>query len=574
MSDNSIDICNVNVRSLNNSKIDAIKAELMLNFDLICLTETHLPYADVNDTSLPGFHHIMCKNREGRMGGGVALYAAEYIAISRIYDFEIPMLEAMWVQVKVGKNVFHLCVCYRPPNNDAEFWVKLQDSLDLALRGGAKTIILTGDLNADFHTRPGELLKLFSYSNNLTIHILEPTRITPTTATVLDQMLSNVPSLISQVEVLDPISNCDHCPVRLTLSFKQKFNKPHAFKRHVWDYKRANAEEFRSLLRGFDWDECFGDGDLNSVCGKWTTSFLNIARQCIPNRVVTVRPCDKTFYTPELRRLRRKKNRLHRKAKASNDADDWLKFRVTRNLYNGKIAEAKTRAESDKASKLKDAKTISTKKWWQLAKGFIKPDAALKSSYPPLKVGNVTLCDDKEKAESFNEFFLQSSNIDDSNMPEPDSEFHGEQRLSEIVITEKDVLDLVKCLDINKASGPDTVSHAMLKMAGDTIVPSLTKLFNLSFEQSIFPSMWKKANVVPIFKKEDNAVRDNYRPVSLLSCVAKLFERAVFKYVFNFLMISRSWARFSSSQKTTGLPLALDLLTASLTQSRMATSFA
>ena len=75
----------------------------------------------------------------------------------------------------------------------------------------------------------------------------------------------------------------------------------------------------------------------------------------------------------------------------------------------------------------------------------------------------------------------------------------------------------------------------MLKKAGDSIVPSLTKLCNLSLSKGIFPNSWKKANVIPIHKKNDNALVDNYRPVSLLSCVGKLLERAVLKHVFNFL---------------------------------------
>ena len=67
------------------------------------------------------------------------------------------------------------------------------------------------------------------------------------------------------------------------------------------------------------------------------------------------------------------------------------------------------------------------------------------------------------------------------------------------------------------------VSHRMIKMAGDIIVPSLTRLCNLSLSVSGFPSMCKKANVGPIFKKNYSAVQDNYRPESLLSCVFKLF---------------------------------------------------
>ena len=80
----------------------------------------------------------------------------------------------------------------------------------------------------------------------------------------------------------------------------------------------------------------------------------------------------------------------------------------------------------------------------------------------------------------------------------------------------------------------------MLKMAGDSIVPSLTKLFNLSLRLTTYPSQWKKANVVPVFKKGDASTPDNYRPVSILSCVGKLFERAVFKYMYNFLRDNNS----------------------------------
>ena len=75
----------------------------------------------------------------------------------------------------------------------------------------------------------------------------------------------------------------------------------------------------------------------------------------------------------------------------------------------------------------------------------------------------------------------------------------------------------------------------MLKKAGYAITPSLTKLFNLSLTKGNFPGSWKKAYVTLLFKKNDKSIVDNYRPVSLLSCVGKLFERAVFKYVFNFL---------------------------------------
>ena len=106
--------------------------------------------------------------------------------------------------------------------------------------------------------------------------------------------------------------------------------------------------------------------------------------------------------------------------------------------------------------------------------------------------------------------------------------------LNTIDITQEDVLDQLKNLDTNKALGPDGISPKLLKKAAKPISKILQYIFNLSIKTSKFPSAWKKANVVPIHKKGDKSVIDNYRPVSLLSVVAKVFERIVFKYVYNY----------------------------------------
>ena len=137
------------------------------------------------------------------------------------------------------------------------------------------------------------------------------------------------------------------------------------------------------------------------------------------------------------------------------------------------------------AEKLQDCANLSSKKWCCLAKSFFKKDAG-HSSYPCLIVDSETICDNCENAQVFNEFFLESSRLDDQQIPKPDATCNVERTLSHVVITER----------------------------------------NLSLSSGIYPKSWKRANVVLIYKKNANAITDNYRPVSLL------FERSVFKYVF------------------------------------------
>ena len=114
---NIIHIYNVNIRSLSDGKIDTIKAELMLNIDMISLTETNLPHARLTDFDLSGFYAILREDRVGKLDGVVALYAAEHLGINHLYAYKITELEVMWVNVKAGNNVFLLCVWYRPPNS-------------------------------------------------------------------------------------------------------------------------------------------------------------------------------------------------------------------------------------------------------------------------------------------------------------------------------------------------------------------------------------------------------------------------------------------------------------------------
>ena len=159
MATNVLDLCHINIRSLNDDKIDAIKAEMVTEYDIICLTETNLPTARVTDLNLIGFHSLIRKDHFGRTGGGVGIYVANHLGVTRIYDYEIPNLEALWVKIKAGNNTVLICVCYRPPNARADFWTNFQDSIDLAKQSGIDKIIIAGDFNADLQTRERHFLK-------------------------------------------------------------------------------------------------------------------------------------------------------------------------------------------------------------------------------------------------------------------------------------------------------------------------------------------------------------------------------------------------------------------------------
>ena len=90
---------------------------------------------------------------------------------------------------------------------------------------------------------------------------------------------------------------------------------------------------------------------------------------------------------------------------------------------------------------------------------------------------------------------------------------------------------IISCLDPQKAFGTDDINHRMVIASEHSICPPLCKLFNLSLRKIWFPSFWKLAYVTAVFKKSDKSITSNYRPISLFSCVSRIFERTVFKYV-------------------------------------------
>ena len=89
-------------------------------------------------------------------------------------------------------------------------------------------------------------------------------------------------------------------------------------------------------------------------------------------------------------------------------------------------------------------------------------------------------------------------------------------------------------LDISKANGPDNISNKILKKISTSLAPPLTKLCNLSLTSGIFPDHWKEAHVSPIFKKNDRQNKNNFRPISLLSNLAKILERLVFNILYKY----------------------------------------
>ena len=87
----------------------------------------------------------------------------------------------------------------------------------------------------------------------------------------------------------------------------------------------------------------------------------------------------------------------------------------------------------------------------------------------------------------------------------------------------------------SKATGVHGVSARILKIAAPSIAPSLNKLSSICIERGTFPTAWKQAKVTPIHKQKSKSDKNNYRQISVLPVLSKVFERHLHNSLSTFL---------------------------------------
>ena len=88
-------------------------------------------------------------------------------------------------------------------------------------------------------------------------------------------------------------------------------------------------------------------------------------------------------------------------------------------------------------------------------------------------------------------------------------------------------------LDIKKATGPDNLGNLVYTNLRKTVSKSVFLIFQTFLNKGIFPETWKLSEVVPIFKDGNKSDIKRYRPISLLGCISKIFEKVLFDYIHN-----------------------------------------
>ena len=179
------------------------------------------------------------------------------------------------------------------------------------------------------------------------------------------------------------------------------------------------------------------------------------------------------------------------------------------------------------------------KKIWDIIKTLLPSKS--KSCNNTQNLHDIALDNLAKQAEQFNEFFCNigeklSNKI--STYQANHFQTYLTKRVSESMFLEPanitEIVNTILSLNVNKAVGHDFPAY-YLKIAPFSIAPFLLILINYAFSNGIFPNNSKISKVVPIHKNGDTNNPNNFRPISLLTCFSKIFEKIIFKRITCFL---------------------------------------
>lgn len=580
-SDLSFSIIHTNIRSFHANGNDFCNFMKLCNyrFSIVCLSETWLNSSNYEQALIPNYSHV-CRFRKDKSGGGVSIFIESQLKFSMRDDISTiaGSIEAVFVEIhkssiNANRNVIVGCI-YRPPKSPiSEFNDALKTILG-SLSKEDKHMYLTGDyninlLNSDTHIPSAEFAELF-FSHSFFPSINKPTRVSSTTATIIDNIFINNIHSNSVTAGILAADISDHCPIfcvspfRLTAPDTDNYITKRIF-------NDRNKTKFMEMLNSSDWTVCRQQTDCQIAFTTFYDQYKTCFDNCFPPTRIKIGYKNRLHWlTEDLKRSIKRKNALYCKFLKSKSSPDKEVY----SDYKRSLRAALRRAEKAHYDQLFAQYKNNLKKSWGVIKEIICKKQTVSNTPLSINVEGIETSDPSVISQAFNKYFVNvgpslAQSIPTSHIA-PTSYIETSIPTSMYVrpVTELEISNLIRDLK-NSSPGPDGIPPAIIKDTVDFIIPTLTHVINLSLTQGVFPSELKNAKVIPLFKSGDACSVNNYRPISLLPCFSKIFEKCMATRLIDFIaennILYKYQFGFRQKHSTNiALNLLVDKITASL----------
>ena len=151
------------------------------------------------------------------------------------------------------------------------------------------------------------------------------------------------------------------------------------------------------------------------------------------------------------------------------------------------------------------------------------------------------ITDSKKVSNKFNTYFNKVAQKLAEKIPKTNNKFQdylknpNEHSLYLTEVYPDEVHKLLKQLNTEKSQDIFGISPKLLKMGADYLANPLSKIFNICFKEGIFPDELKVSQILPIHKAESKLTASNYRPISILPIISKIFEKIIYSRLISFI---------------------------------------
>ena len=543
---NRLIIGNLNINSLAN-KFEQLKLMIQGKVDILVITETKLDDTFLTSQfTIHGFSEPYRIDRN-RYGGGVMIYIREDIPSRLLKKHNFPVdIEGMFIELNLRNTKWVIFGSYHPPSqSDNYYFDTVSNSIDLYNQYYEK-LLLIGDFNSeDTEPRLSEFLCEYDLKNLVKDKTCFKN---PDNPSCIDLFITNNPRSFQNTSAVSTgLSDCHKMVVTvLKTTFKKAKPKEILYR----DYKNFDGNSFKLELH-------------NALDSKGITNyshfenvFVDVLNKHAHIKKKTVRANNAPYMTKALRKAIMKRSELESKYFKKSTEENQLNYKKQRNFCSKLYKKEKKKYYNN----LDLNEIADNKKFWKTVKPFLSNKSTLTSQITLVDENNI-ISEEGEVAEMLNSFFDKAvrdlginenqyilSNtigIDDpvdiavEKYNSHPSILAIKENVSSSVfhfktVTQNDIENEISNLDSTKNGTVNGIPTKRLKDASDICSEYLVKIWNNEIiENGTFPDKLKLADVTPIFKKDDATQAKNYRPISVLPSLSKVFERLIQKQLLS-----------------------------------------
>ena len=531
-------IAQLNINSIRN-KFELLSDATIGNIDILMVSETKIDESfPISQFVIDGFSTPFRFDRNA-YGGGILVYIREDIPAKLLNTNCISNeCECLAIEINLHKAKWLLLSSYNPhKNNITEHLRNLSKLLEKNSNIYEKYLCL-GDFNAEIQEAA---LKNFCDLYHLKSLVKEPTCFkNPDNPSCIDLFLTNCWRSFQDTQTVETCISDFHKMCITVL--KVQYHKD----KHNTVYYR-NYKGFDNLIFKDELIRELSKHDINNIqFDVFESTMLNILNKHAPLKQKHLRANNGKFVTKELRKAIMKRSRLKQKFMKTKSDISRIAYKKQRNICVALVKKSKRTYFANL-----DTKSIQdNKKFWKNVSPLFSNKIRSKPKITLIENEKI-ITNENEIAETFNEYFsniVKNLNISRdpkhiSKTTQKDSVLQSVEMFAKhpSIISIKDRMETLKStfsfnyinedqlfqeiqnLDSKKASHQNDIPVKIIKENIETFSFVLYHSFNNSLFSCYFPSGLKKADVTPIFKKDENFLKSNYRPISILPKYIKNF---------------------------------------------------